>query len=218
MGGSGGRRKRWTLPDALPAPVVEDPASRVLAEIAHAVARAEEAAEAYQFALDRSCPAVGAALGAVFLLDGAAEVMRPVAAHAWPERWRRWLGEMRVRIGFGPAGEAAAERRLIAVADVFADPSLEDWQDVGRELGFRALVAVPIEGPSGVAGAVSFYFAAAGEPAAATKTLLRAVADLMAAVHEQERLRRRLRIVEAGLEDERSAPERRRGDSDATPM
>lgn len=211
------RRKRWQLPDPPPAQTAEDPAARVQADIAHAMVRAEDAAEAYQFALDRACPAVGAALAAVFLLDGAAEVMRPVAAHAWPERWRPWLGEMRVRVGFGPAGEAAAERRLIEVDDVFADPALEDWQEVARELGFRAIVSLPIEGPEGVAGAVSFYFASEGRAPNAAKSLMRAVADLLAGIQELDRLRRRLRLAEAALEDERSAPAPRRGDSEATP-
>lgn len=210
------RRKRWQLPDAPPAPVAEDATGRVLAEIAHAVVQAGEARDAYQFALDRACPAVGASLGAVFLLDGAAEVMRPAAAHNWPERWRRWLGEMRVRVGFGPAGEAAAERRLIEVADVFADPALEDWQDVARELGFRAIVSVPLVGPAGLAGAASFYFAAPGGKPVGTKALLRVVSDLLATAHELDRLRRQLRLAEAALEDERSAATPRREDTEAT--
>lgn len=210
------RRKRWQLPDKPPAPVADDSTGRVLAEIAHAVLNANEARDAYQFALDRACPAVGAALGAVFLLDGAAEVMRPVAAHNWPDRWRRWLGEMRVRVGFGPAGEAAAERRLIEVGDVFADPALEDWQDVARELGFHGIVSVPLAGPTGLAGAASFYFAAPGAQRPATKAMLRVVGDLLATAHELDRLRRQLRLAEAALEDERSAVAPRRGDSEAT--
>lgn len=192
-----------------------DPAPKVVAEIVHALVRADNSAEAYQFALDRACPVVQASLGAVFLLDGAAEVMRPVAAHAWPERWRPWLGEMRVRLGFGPAGEAAAERRLIEVSDVFADPSLEDWAEVAQELGFRAIVSVPIVGATGVAGAASFYFDTPGARPAAAKDLLRTVADLLAAIHEMDLLRRRLRLAEAALEDERPAPPQRR-DTEAT--
>jgi GAF domain-containing protein len=188
----------------------------VLAEIAHAVLQAAEARDAYQFALDRACPAVGASLGAVFLLDGAAEVMRPVAAHNWPERWRRWLGEMRVRVGFGPAGEAAAERRAIEVADVFADSALEDWQEVARELGFRGIVSVPLVGPSGLAGAASFYFATPGVQPVATKALLRVVSDLLATAHELDRLRRAIRLAEAALEDERSVPAPRTKDTEAT--
>jgi GAF domain-containing protein len=212
------RRRRWQVPDPAPTHVVPDPAARVLADIAHAMVRAEDATEALQFALDRVCPAVGASLGAVFLLDGAAELMRPVAAHAWPERWRPWLGAMRVRVGFGPAGEAAAERRLIEVDDVFADASLEDWQDAARELGFRALVAVPIEGPQGVAGALGVYFATPGRQPAATHALLRAVADLQAGIHELDRLRRRLRVLDAALEDEHFGRPPRTGDSGATPV
>ena len=198
------RRKRWQLPEPHPAAETTDPAPKVVAEIAHALVRAEDAAEAYQFALDRACTAAGATLGAVFLLDGAAEVMHPVAAHAWPERWRPWLGAMRVRLGYGPAGEAAAERRLIEVPDVFADPALEDWQEVARELGFRALVSVPIEGPRGIAGAASFYFSEPGTRSAANRELLRTVADLLAAIHEMDLLRRRVRIAEAAIEDEQT--------------
>jgi GAF domain-containing protein len=209
------RRRRWQLPDPPAATVAADPAPKVVAEIAHALVRADSSAEAYQFALDRACPAVQASLGAIFLLDGAAEVMRPVAAHAWPERWRPWLGEMRVRMGFGPAGEAAAERRLIEVPDVFADPSLEDWAEVAQELGFRAIVALPIVGVEGVLGAASFYFDAPGHRPGASKDLLRTVADLLAAIHEMDELRRRLRLAEAALDDERSVPATRR-DNEAT--
>ncbi len=199
------RRKRWQLPEPTVPPTAPDPAPKVVSEIAHALVRANDASEAYQFALDRACPAVGASLGAVFLLDGAAEVMRPVAAHAWPERWRPWLGEMRVRLGFGPAGEAAAERRLIEVEDVFADAGLEDWAEVAQELGFRGIVSVPIVGAEAVQGAASFYFGDAGRRPPESKELMRAIADLLAAIHEMDLLRRRLRLAEAALEDERSA-------------
>lgn len=199
------RRKRWQLPAQPRVVAALDPAPKVVSEITHALVHADSSAEAYQFALDRACPAVQASLGAVFMLDGAAEVMRPVAAHAWPERWRPWLGEMRVRLGFGPAGEAAAERRLIEIPDVFADPSLEDWAEVAQELGFRALVSLPIVGAEGVAGAASFYFDTPGPRPTASKDLLRSVADLLAAVHEMDVLRRRLRLAEAALEDERSS-------------
>lgn len=210
------RRKRWQLPEPRTSDEETDPTPKVVSEIAHALVRAEDAAEAYQFALDRACPAAGATLGAVFLLDGAAEVMHPVAAHAWPERWRPWLGAMRVRLGYGPAGEAAAERRLIEVPDVFADPALEDWQEVAQELGFRALVSVPIIGPRGIAGAASFYFNEPGRRSAANRELMRTVADLLAAIHEMDLLRRRVRIAEAALEDEHSAPVARTQDIRAT--
>ena len=53
---------------------------------------------------------------------------------------RQWFGEGH-SIGavgvaaVGPSGEAASERRLIIVPDVFEDASLEDWQEVAGELG-----------------------------------------------------------------------------------
>ena len=75
--------------------------------------------------------------------------MRFGAAHNWPQRFRPWLGETRVRLGFGPSGEAASERRTIEVPDVFADSDLEDWQEVAAELGFRALIALPLQTGSG---------------------------------------------------------------------
>ena len=75
--------------------------------------------------------------------------MRLAAVHNWPEKYARFLGQMRVRLGFGPSGEAASERRIIEVLDVFADPSLEDWQEVANELGFRSFVALPLQTADG---------------------------------------------------------------------
>lgn len=200
------RRKRWQLPDAPPAVAEERQDLELVSAVARAAARADDAAEAFQFALDRVSPAIGASVAAAFLLDPLSELMHVAAAHAWPARWRPWLGEMRVRLGFGPAGEAAAERRLIEVPDVFADPDLEDWQEVANEIGFRAIVSLPLEAGGAVIGAASFYFAAPGTRSAADKALLRTVADLMAVIAERDALRSALRRAEAALEDERPGP------------
>lgn len=210
------RRRRWQLPEPPAPPAAEERALAVVSELAHAASRAQDPAEAFQFALDTACPAVGASLGAVFVLDGASELMHLAAAHAWPAKWRPWLGEMRVRLGFGPSGEAASERRLIAVPDVFADPGLEDWQEVASELGFRALVAVPLEASTGVVGAATFYFATPGTPGAGATALMRATADLMALIAELDALRTRLRRAEAVLEDERPVLAVRRDHNEAT--
>ncbi|HET9685092.1 MAG TPA: GAF domain-containing protein, partial [Gemmatimonadaceae bacterium] len=99
-------------------------------EIVHAFLTADRPEEVFQFALDRVSPLVGATFACVYLVDGASELMRLAAVHNWPERFAPFLGEMRVRLGFGPSGEAAAERRVIEVPDVMADPSLEDWAEV----------------------------------------------------------------------------------------
>jgi GAF domain-containing protein len=194
------RRRVWRMPtpEATPDDTERDVA--LVRDLAHALLRAERSDEAFQFALDRTCPVVGASLGSVFVLDGASELMHLVAAHAWPERWRPWLGEMRVRVGFGPSGEAVSERRIIEVPDVFADPSLEDWQEVARELGFRALVSLPLITNAGVAGAATFYFAQAGAPDQRVRNVLRAAADLMAAMADKSALQDRLRRTEAALD------------------
>ena len=106
-----------------------DPAVRELMavrEIVHAFLTADRPSDVFQFALDRVSPLVGASFACVYLVDGASELMRLAAVHNWPTQYAPFLGEMRVRLGFGPSGEAASERRTIEVPDVFADPSLED--------------------------------------------------------------------------------------------
>ena len=168
-------------------------------EIVHAFLTADRPEEVFQFALDRVSPLVGASFACVYLVDGASELMRLAAVHNWPERFAPFLGEMRVRLGFGPSGEAAAERRVIEVPDVAADPGLEDWAEVAQELGFRAIVALPLQTGDGVLGAVAFYFEAAGVISAETRSLLRMVADQMAATAQKARLIEDLRRANGAL-------------------
>ncbi len=157
-------------------------------EVAHAFLHADRPEEVFQFALERVRPLVGASFASVYLVDGASELMRLAASCNWPEKFRPWLGEMRVRLGFGPSGEAAAERRVIEVPDVFADPELEDWQEVATEIGFKSIVALPLQTGTQVLGTVTFYFDAAGAHTAESRGLLRIVADQMAATAEKSAL------------------------------
>jgi signal transduction histidine kinase len=168
-------------------------------EIVHAFLTADRPEEVFQFALDRVSPLVGASFACVYLVDGASELMRLAAVHNWPSRFTPFLGEMRVRLGFGPSGEAAAERRVIEVPDVLADPSLEDWAEVAHELGFRAMVALPLQTGEGVLGAVAFYFENAGAISSETRSLLRMVADQMAATAQKARLIEDLRRANGAL-------------------
>ena len=177
-------------------------------EIVHAFLTADRPEEVFQFALDRVSPLVGASFACVYLVDGASELMRLAAVHNWPEKFTPFLGEMRVRLGFGPSGEAAAERRVIEVPDVMADPSLEDWAEVAHELGFRAIVALPLQTGDGVLGAVAFYFEQAGAISAETRSLLRMVADQMAATAQKARLIEDLRRANAALIDSNAELER----------
>ncbi|MDA1081520.1 MAG: GAF domain-containing protein [Gemmatimonadetes bacterium] len=181
-------------------PGVDVPGQRemlAVREIVHAFLHADRPAEAFQFALDRVGPVVGASFASVYLLEGASELMSLAAAYNWPERLRPWLADVRVRVGFGPSGEAASERRVIEVPDVFADPDLEDWQEVARELEFRALVALPLQSGTAALGAVTFYFRNWDDFTVERRGLLRLVADLMSAAAERSRLLDRMRRADA---------------------
>lgn len=204
------RRRYATRARVTPPPAESQGQRELLAvrEIIHALLHADRPEEAFQFALDRVSPLVGASFASVYLVDGASELMRLAAAHNWPERYRPWLGETRVRLGFGPSGEAASERRAIEIPDVFADPGLEDWHDVARELDFRAIVAFPLQTARQVLGTVTFYFADLAPLTAARRGLLRIVADQMAATAEKTTLFDDLRRANAALADANADLER----------
>jgi signal transduction histidine kinase len=173
-------------------------------EIVQAFLSAPRPEDVFQFTLDRVSPLVGATFACVYLVDAGSELMRLAAVHNWPGRYAPFLGEMRVRVGFGPSGEAASERRAIEIADIFADPSLEDWQEVARELGFRALVALPLQTRDGVLGTITFYFASPGPFSTETRSMLRMVADQMAATAQKARLISDLQTANAELEEKNS--------------
>src|SRR5687768_187076 len=168
-------------------------------EVMHAFLTADHPAEVFQFALERVSPLVGATFASVFLVDGASDLMKLAAAYNWPERYRPFLGQMRVRVGQGPSGEAVSERRVIQVPDVLADPALSDWREVADELGFRALVALPLQTSTRVLGAVTFYFEQSGGFGAESRSLMRICADQMAATAEKSELIDELRRANAAL-------------------
>jgi signal transduction histidine kinase len=183
-------------------------------EIARAFHTADRPEELYQFALERVCPLLGAAFASVWVTEPSGELMRLAAAHQWPARFVRWMGESRVRMGSGPSGEAAGERRMVEIPDVFADDTLADWHEVARELGFRAIVALPLltNGALGsrarVLGAVAFYFADESRLADEQRTLLRLVADQLAAAAEKAELIDELRRANAALLESNAELER----------
>jgi len=180
-------------------------------EIAEAFLTAERPGDVYQFALDRVSPLVGSTFACIYLIDDASELMRLQAVHNWPERYAPFLGEMRVRLGSGPSGKAASERRVIEVPDIFADPSLEDWQEVATELGFRSLVALPLQTNDAVLGAVAFYFASSGAVTNEARGLLQVVADQMAATAEKARLIENLENTNAALQHTNAELEKQYG-------
>lgn len=168
-------------------------------EIMHAFLTAERPEEVYQLALHRVSHVVGATFSCVYLIDKGSDLMRLAAAYNWPEKYAKFLGQMRVRLGAGPSGEAASERRVIEVPDLFADHTLVDWHDAAAELGFKAFVALPLETNGAVLGAVTFYFASRSAVSPETHNLMRIVADQMAATAEKAQLIDRLCVANAEL-------------------
>ena len=177
-------------------------------EIAHAFLHADRPEEVFQFALERVSPLVGATFASIYLVDGTSELMRLAASCNWPEQYRPWLGQMRVRLGFGPSGEAAAERRVIEVPDVLGDADLEDWRDVAQELGFRSLVALPLQAGTKLLGTVTFYYAEPGARSTEVRSLLRIVADQMAATAEKSALADEMRRANVALTEANEELER----------
>ena len=180
----------------------------IIRDILHASLNATDPGELFQFALERVSPAVDASFASIYLVDGASEVMRLAAAYNWPERFRPVLSEVRVRMPFGPSGQAASERRVVRVEDVFADPELEDWQEVATELGFRAIVALPLVANTNVLGVLTFYFSDRSRIAEEALELMSLAADQIAAAAEKTLLSEALRRAEAALADAEADRER----------
>ena len=171
----------------------------VVREIAHAFLHSDRPEEVFQLALERVSPLVGATFASIYLVDGASDLMQHAVSYNWPEKYRPWLGQMRVKLGSGPSGQAAADKRMIEVPDVLADPSLQDWREVAEELGFRSLVALPMNSGKRLIGTVTFYYAEPGARNTDAKNLIRIVADQLAATAEKSTLAEEMRRANIAL-------------------
>ena len=156
-------------------------------EIAHAFLTARSPDEVYRLALERVSPLVNAAFGSVFLRE-TPEVLRLAAAWNWPPEYERFLGELRVKVGNGPTGQAVDENRVVEVFDVFADPSLADWWDAARELHFASSISLPLVLDDEPQGAITFYFAEPEALRESDRSLLRLVAEQLSATAEKAHL------------------------------
>jgi signal transduction histidine kinase len=157
-------------------------------EIARAFLDARHPAEVYRLALEKVAPLVGASFGCVFLREKESGLLRIVAAHNWPQAFASYLSTMRVKVGNGPTGRAVEENELIEVQDIFADEALKDWWEAAKELGFASSVSVPLAFHSKPMGAVTFYFREPERFQEADRSLLRLVADQLAATAEKAHL------------------------------
>jgi signal transduction histidine kinase len=128
-------------------------------EIAAAFLSAQHPLELYRNALAQITPLVGASFASVFTRDqNEADLLKLVCAHNWPQASARYLGQMRIRVGRGPTGRAVEVADAVEVRDVFADPGLREWWEPARELGFVALISLPLQNAQGTTGALTFYY------------------------------------------------------------
>jgi len=170
-------------------------------EIAHAFLVADRPDEVQQFALDRITPLIGASFSLVLKLGPDGALLRPVAQHEWPAPYRHWIGALRVRVGDGPSGRAVAERRLVEVVDIMTDDHVTEWREVASELGFRSIMAAPLDTTDGPLGAVVFYFRDATSLTDEQRALVQLVADQLAAVTDKARHVDAVRRANAALAD-----------------
>jgi signal transduction histidine kinase len=191
--------------------------SEVAREIAQAFLGASHPLELYRLALARVLPLVQADFASVFLRDADdPELLRLVCAQNWPQASARFLGQLRIRVGRGPTGEAVSRGRPVTVDNVFSVPTLHEWWEPAKELGFTALISLPLRMDGGTTGALSFYFAGPHQFQDPERVLLELVAAQLSVAarrshrahaleRSNEELRQRLATLEHQLADAEEA-------------
>ena len=98
-------------------------------------------------ALTRSVGLTGADAGAIFRYSRAERAFRLVEAVGWDEAFGRAVRDLRIAEAETAMGEAAARRMPIQIADLAERPSTP-LRDADLAAGFRAVLIVPLVGPS----------------------------------------------------------------------
>ncbi|MGQ0560507.1 MAG: GAF domain-containing sensor histidine kinase, partial [Gemmatimonadota bacterium] len=163
-------------------------------EIADAFLRAQHPLELYRIALAQVTPLIGASFASVFLVDESErELLKLVCAHNWPQASARFLGQLRIRAGRGPTGQAVVARKPVEVPDVFAEPTLRDWWEPARELGFTSLISLPLERAGNPVGALTFYYDKPHTFTSEERHILQLTATQLSAMVERAQLLQDLR-------------------------
>lgn len=174
--------RRYDSAPPAPGPQLREAQLDVAREIGESFLTASSPIEVYRLALGRVTPMVGASFASVFLRDpGDPQLLRLACAHNWPQASARFLADLRIREGRGPTGRAVERRQPVEVPDVFEDASLRDWWEPARELGFVAMIALPLTAEGRTTGALSFYFPRRRRFDDEDRALLRVVAHRLGA-------------------------------------
>ena len=172
-------------------------------EIAAAFLSAQHPLELYRNALAQITPLVGATFASVFTRDEPErDLLKLVCAHNWPQSSARFLGQMRIRVGRGPTGRTVLNKETVEVVDVFADHSLREWWDPARELGFTALISLPLQHANATFGALTFYYDSAHEFSDEERHILHLAATQLGALAERSQTVQDLRRENLQLRDE----------------
>jgi signal transduction histidine kinase len=178
----------------------------IVREIAESFLTATQALEVYRLALQRLTPLVHASFASIFLRDPAdALLLKLECAHNWPQASARHLADLRIRIGRGPTGRAVAERVAVEVEDIFADESCREWWEPARELGFAALISLPLMANGAATGAVSFYYARPHRFSDDERHALSLLAAQLAAMSSRARRFEEMNAANVALKRERQA-------------
>jgi signal transduction histidine kinase len=173
-------------------------------EIADAFLRAQHPLELYRIALAQVTPLINASFASVFLADESERgLLRLVCAHNWPQASARFLGQLRIRVGRGPTGQALLAPEPVEVRDVFADPKLREWWEPARELGFTSLISLRLERAGAAIGALTFYYEKAHDFSDAERHILKLIATQLSAMVERAQVVQDLRTENQRLRSER---------------
>jgi signal transduction histidine kinase len=155
-------------------------------DIAQAFLAANRPIEVYRLALARLTPLVDASFSSVFLRDPEdPELLKLVCAQNWPQASAKFLSQLRIRVGRGPTGKSVESGAAVEVEDLFADPSLREWWEPAKELGFASMTTLPLKVGGQVNGALSFYFDKPRQFSPEERRLLAVVAEQLGASAER---------------------------------
>lgn len=163
-------------------------------QIADAFIKAQHPLELYRIALASITPLIDASFASVFLIDESEQdLLKLVCAHNWPQTSARYLGQLRIRVGRGPTGRAVDLREPVEVRDVFAQPTLREWWEPARELGFTSLISLPLERDHAAVGALTFYYDRPHDFTDEERHVLQLIATQLSAMAERSQLVQDLR-------------------------
>ncbi|HEY6058371.1 MAG TPA: GAF domain-containing protein, partial [Candidatus Limnocylindrales bacterium] len=167
-------------------------AERSLREIASRLASYRAPAELLQYTIDAARRLLGADGGLLDLLDPATGMISwAYDSGVEDEKVRDLLRTLKLPVGSGLFGTAIARGEVVATGDYLADDRfvhMSGADAVVEAIGFRALVAAPLQGDSGPLGVLGLFSARPNAFAEADLALLAAFADAAAVAITNARL------------------------------